>query len=66
MHSCVPVRTTQLFIPAWTLPLVYEIILLITLMWNTVDRPRQSDVTLSRSLRNDGLLYILVRKERTC
>lgn len=61
MHSCVPVKTTPLYIPAWTLPLVYEVILLAALVWNAIDRPRQSEVTLARALRNDGLLYLLVR-----
>jgi hypothetical protein len=61
LNTCLPLKISPFFIPSWAVPLAYELFLLAILIWNAIDRPRQSHVTLVRSLQQDGIVFMLVR-----
>ncbi|KAJ7481354.1 hypothetical protein B0H11DRAFT_2419488 [Mycena galericulata] len=46
----------------WVAGLVYEVIVFVTLFWNTLDRPRAmgTDTAITRVLIRDGIVYFLL------
>jgi hypothetical protein len=63
LNTCAPLRISPFYIIAWAVPLTYEMLLLVALVWNAMDRPRQENVSLARSLRRDGIMFMLVRAD---
>jgi hypothetical protein len=61
LNFCAPRAVSPYYIPAWGVPLVYELLLLLALVWNAIDRPRQARVSLVRALQRDGIVFMLVR-----
>jgi hypothetical protein len=60
LHSCIVTQLSPLVIPIWGIPLLYEGMLLMALIWNAVDRPRMTDTSIVKLLRKDGIIFFLV------
>ncbi|KZS89535.1 hypothetical protein SISNIDRAFT_489217 [Sistotremastrum niveocremeum HHB9708] len=59
--TCVPTSRIQLVAPAWGIPLIFDITVLVMTCWNALDRPRQLSTRLTTSLSKDGIFYFLAR-----
>jgi hypothetical protein len=54
---CVVSKASPLAITAWAAPFVFELVVLVALIWNVLDRPRTSQTPLARALLADGVIY---------
>jgi hypothetical protein len=57
LSMCVVTRASPLTIAAWGAPLVFELVVLVALVWNALDRPRTSHTPLTRALLADGIIH---------
>ncbi|TFK75301.1 hypothetical protein BDN72DRAFT_832163 [Pluteus cervinus] len=56
---CVLIQTTDVLIVAWSCPLVFEVVVLLSTFWNAVSKPRDAQLPLARALHRDGMLVFL-------
>jgi hypothetical protein len=62
---CIVTQTDQLILAVSAPPLALELMLLLVICWNTIDRPRSASVPLLTALASDGALSFIVRVSST-
>jgi hypothetical protein len=56
---CITETTTPFLAGVWACPMLFEVVVLISTIWNAIDRPTHGSIPLMRSLRRDGIVYFL-------
>ncbi|KAH8119509.1 hypothetical protein DFH11DRAFT_1500977 [Phellopilus nigrolimitatus] len=60
VHMCVSTIKVDELSAVWASPMLFEVIVLVLVCWNSLDRPRSQDSQLARSLARDGMGYFAV------
>lgn len=60
LKECVVTARPIVVLVAYTLPVVMDVVFIAITVWNTLDRPRDASIPLSRYLLKDGAVYFLV------
>jgi hypothetical protein len=57
LNMCTITKTSGIAVIAWAAPMAFEILVLGAVLWNALDKPRTTKMTLTRTLRRDGFMY---------
>jgi len=60
VHMCSSTTQTRALIVVWASPMLFEALVLVLTLWNSVDRPRHEQTTLTRVLLNDGIAFFFI------
>ncbi|KZP18677.1 hypothetical protein FIBSPDRAFT_1045983 [Athelia psychrophila] len=60
VKMCAPTATTPSLVAVWAAPMIFEIIVLISTIWNFFVRPRTANVRLARALHRDGVTFFAI------
>jgi hypothetical protein len=61
IRMCITTTVSKLLIVAVASPMAFEILVLVALYWNTLDRPRAADIPMRKVLTRDGSSFFGVR-----
>jgi phosphatidylglycerophosphate synthase len=64
LDICVVSSVSGWMVAAAATPLAFELVMLVSVCVNSVDRPRAATVPLRRSLVSDGIVFFVVREAR--